>query len=84
MICNMYAMRRTSLFLDDGVQRHLRQLARKRGTSVAQLVREALSLYIARAAAPAAALPSVAGRFSSGTEDTSDRVDDLLWREPHG
>jgi hypothetical protein len=80
----MYVMRRTTLFLDDRTQKQLRQLARKRGTSVAQLVREALALYIARPATPGAAMPSVAGRFTSGTSDTSERVDDLLWRDPHG
>jgi hypothetical protein len=45
-------------------------------------VREALAQYIA---APAAGghMPSITGRFSSGTADTSSRVDELLWRNPH-
>jgi hypothetical protein len=28
-------------------------------------------------------LPSVAGRFASGSSDTAARVDELLWRDPH-
>lgn len=84
MASNMYDMRRTTLFLDEKLQRQLREAARKRGTSVAQLVREALALYLSRGTAPATALPSIAGRFASGAVDTADRVDELLWRDPHG
>lgn len=79
----MYDMRRTTLFLDEKLQRELRRLARNRGTSMAQLVREALAVYVTGSAAPPAALPSVAGRFASGTSDTSERVDELLWENPH-
>ena len=84
MVCNMYDMRRTTLFLDDKLQRQLRAAARRRGTSVAQLVREALTAYLTRSGAATAALPSVAGRFTSGVSDTADRVDELLWKDPHG
>jgi hypothetical protein len=80
----MYDMRRTTLFLDDKLQRQLRDAARKRGTSVAQLVREALTLYLAGGVSSPAALPTIAGRFASGAVDTADRVDELLWQDPHG
>jgi len=79
---NMYAMRRTSLFLDDDLIKRMQKLARARGVSFATVVREALAQYAADAE-PAAGIPSIAGRFASGHADTSERVDELLWREPH-
>jgi hypothetical protein len=75
-------MRRTTIFLDEQLQRRLQRLAERQGTSFAEVVREALAQYLARPAG-AASLPSVAGRFSSGTSDTSTRADELLWRDPH-
>ena len=75
-------MRRTTIFLDEKLRQRLQKLAARRGSSVAQLVREALAEYVARPAGPAS-LPSVTGRFDSGTADTSVRVDQLLWKDPH-
>jgi Ribbon-helix-helix protein, copG family len=78
----MYAMKRTSLFLDAKILQALKRAARRDQVSVASLVREALSRYLAEPAA-AARLPSVTGRFSSGMGDTAERADELLWRDPH-
>jgi predicted DNA-binding ribbon-helix-helix protein len=75
-------MKRTSLFLDASILRDLRRAAERRQVSVASLVREAIAKYLAEPAAPSR-LPSVAGRFSSRKRNTSERVDDLLWRDPH-
>jgi hypothetical protein len=75
-------MRRTTIFLDEKLQRRLMRLADRRGTSFASVVREALAQYVAQPGG-AAALPTVAGRFSSGSTDTSERVDELLFRDPH-
>ena len=75
-------MRRTSLFLDDQLIKRMQKLARSRGVSFATVVREALAQYAAEAE-PASGVPSIAGRFSSGVSDTSERVDELLWRDPH-
>jgi predicted DNA-binding protein len=75
-------MRRTSLFLDDHTIKQMQKLARERGVSFATVVREALAAYVSDAR-PASAVPSIAGRFASGTSDTSERVDELLWRDPH-
>ncbi|GBD33229.1 MAG: hypothetical protein KatS3mg081_0307 [Gemmatimonadales bacterium] len=80
-------MKRTTIFLDSALSRRAKQAARRQGKSFAQLVREALAAYLAggsRAAGGAERLPSVAGRFESGHRDTSERVDELLWRDPHG
>ena len=79
---HIYVMKRTTVFLDDKLQQRLQKLAGRRGTSFAQLVREALSEYVARPAG-STSLPSVAGRFASGMSDTSERVDELLWKDPH-
>jgi hypothetical protein len=78
-------MRRTTIFLDDGLLQRARLYARNQGKSFAQVVREAVSLYLARGGEQArtGTLPSFAGRFSRGDTDTSVRVDDLLWRDPH-
>jgi hypothetical protein len=78
-------MRRTSLFLDDQLIKRMQKLARSRGVSFATVVREALAEYLARPAGsvPGTGLPSIAGRFASGARDTADRVDELLWRNPH-
>lgn len=75
-------MHRTTVLLDDKLQRRLQRLAERRGVSFASVVREALAQYVTRPGTPSA-LPSIAGRFSSGQADTSARVDELLWRNPH-
>ena len=75
-------MRRTSLFLDEALLQRVKRAARLRGVSFATVVREALAIYLATPGG-GAGVPSIAGRFSSGTRDTSERVDELLWREPH-
>jgi hypothetical protein len=75
-------MKRTSLFLDDELLKKLRLAAKRRGVSVALLVREAVAEYLT-GSAPAGTVPSLAGRFASGKTDTAARVDELLWSDPH-
>jgi hypothetical protein len=79
----MYAMLRTTVFLDEGLLRRVRQFARREGKSFAAVVREALAAYISGETRQTTRLPSVAGRFASGRSDVSERVDELLWQEPH-
>ena len=81
-MCNMYAMKRTTVFLDEQTLAKAQRHARREGVSFATLVREALAAYLARPKGMIA-MPSVAGRFASGTGSTSESVDDLLWRDPH-
>ena len=78
----MYAMRRTSLFLDEQIIKRMQKLAQYRKVSFATVVREALAQYV-MSESPAGELPSIAGQFASGSADTSERVDELLWRDPH-
>jgi metal-responsive CopG/Arc/MetJ family transcriptional regulator len=78
---NIYVMKRTTVFLDDKLLREAQRYARRTGTSFATVVREALARYLAQP--NAGSLPSIAGRFSSGTKDTASRTDEILWRNPH-
>lgn len=76
-------MKRTSVFLDERLLVGLKRVARRDGVSVASLIRESVSVYLAEPRT-SARVPSIAGRFASGGHDTAERVDDLLWRDPHG
>lgn len=80
---NMYDMKRTTIFLDEDLERRLRDAARRDGRPAAGLVREALDTYLAAREARGTPLPPIAGRFTSGQADTADRVDELLWTDPH-
>jgi len=75
-------MKRTTMFIDEALLRRLQRLAQRQGVSYATLVREALTQYL-DSPRVSGELPSIAGRFSSGDTDTSVRVDELLWRDPH-
>ena len=84
----MYDMKRTTIFIDESLERRLKQKARREGKSVAQCVREAVAAYVAPPSGTRP-LPSWVGMFSSGHTDTSERVDEILaeiWRKkgPHG
>ncbi len=74
-------MKRTTVFIEDDILRELRRVAQRRGVSVALVVREAMAAYVASPVE--AGIPSIAGRFASGHSDTSERVDELLARDPH-
>jgi hypothetical protein len=81
-------MKRTTIFLDEKLERQLKRKARAEGKSFAQCVREAVSAYVAEPKGPRP-LPSWVGMFRSGHTDTSERVDEILaemWAKkgPHG
>ena len=75
-------MKRTTIFLDELTLRQLQRTAQRKGITAAAVIREAVAHYLA---APAAAgkLPPLAGKFASGKLDTSERTEELLWRDPH-
>ena len=73
-------MRRTTVFLDERLQRQVRQPARAAGRSFAAVVREALAQYVAGRRGPPTRLPSIAGAWESGTPDTAERHEELLAR----
>jgi hypothetical protein len=74
-------MKRTTIFLDPKVERELKRVAERRGVTFATVVREAMAAYLVTPSA--GTMPSIAGRFSSGTSDTSERAEELLWKDPH-
>ncbi|MDX2192310.1 MAG: hypothetical protein NW201_03080 [Gemmatimonadales bacterium] len=78
-------MKRTSFFLDEHLLRDAQALAEREGKSFAWVVREAMVAYLNQRQRPSepGRLPSIAGQFASGASDTSERVDELLWRDPH-
>lgn len=79
---HIYAMKRTTVFLDEGTLERLRRAAQRQGVSAATLVREAVNHYL-DAPPGGGGLPSIAGQFASSHADTADQADHLLWRDPH-
>lgn len=75
-------MKRTTIFLPEQTLKQLHRVAQRKNISAATLVREAVAQYL-NAPATTATLPSIAGQFASGRSDTSERVDELLWPDPH-
>lgn len=47
-MCNIYGMKRTTVFIDAALLRRARGYARRQGKSFAQAVREALAEFVAR------------------------------------
>ena len=78
-------MKRTTVFMDEQVQRELQALARRRQRPMASLVREAVEQYVATARGDAGrpALGFVAiGR--SGRRDIAERHEELLFEDGPG
>lgn len=70
-------MKRTTVMLDDEVDARLRREARRRGTTVSALVRDAVEQAYGPEARPRPALAFI-GIGDSGLGDASERIDDLL------
>jgi predicted transcriptional regulator len=73
-------MKRTTIFLDEAVERDLQALARQQARPVASLVREAVASYIANRQPEAAARPGFIASGSSGRTDVAERHEELLWQ----
>jgi len=80
-ICNIYVVKRTTVFLDEALIRRATRKARSEGRSFAALVREAVAAYVAGRPEGKRPLPSFTGMYDSGHTDTSERVDELLWAD---
>ncbi len=75
-------MRRTTIFLDEQLERELKALAKRGGKPMASVVREALAAYIvSEKETPPGALGFV-GAGRSGRRDTAERHEELLWKAP--
>jgi predicted transcriptional regulator len=74
-------MKRTTLFIDEALERDLQAIARQGNRPMASVVREALAEYVAnREPSDTPALSFIAAG-ASGRTDTTERHEDLLWRE---
>ncbi len=70
-------MRRTTVFAEDAVLAALRAIARRRGTTLAEVTREALSAYVSKQRGGQKPLSIIAiGR--SGRRDIAERAEELL------
>lgn len=76
-------MKRTTIFIDEAVLGRLRRFAKREGISSAAVVREAVATYLETQESEKRGVPKLAGRFESGHTDTSERVDELLWKDCH-
>lgn len=73
-------MLRTTVYLDEKTEADLKLLARRQGRPKAELIREALENYVAKARSKLEVeLPPGVGRYSSSRDDVSERADVLLW-----
>jgi predicted transcriptional regulator len=71
-------MKRTTIFVQDELERELRALARRHGRPMASLVREALEQYVV-AGREAPARPGFVAAGRSGRHDIAERHEDLLF-----
>lgn len=77
-------MRRTTVFLDEQLDRDVKSIAEREGRPAASVVREALAEYVARHRREAPPL-SFVGAGRSGRSDVSERHEEILADElrPH-
>ena len=72
----MSEFEKTTVYLEAEAYRQLKQIARREGRSAAELVREAVTAYAARHAAPT--VPTSIGVGRSGRGDLSEQAEELL------
>jgi len=70
-------MKRTTVFAEDAVLDALRTIARRRGVTLAEVMREALSAYVSKHARRHKPL-SIIGIRRSGWRDIAERTEELL------
>lgn len=86
MYANIHHMKRTTLFIDEGVERDLQALARRRAVPVSSLVRESITRYLSAENRKQKLKLRFLGRGRSGRRDIAERHEEFLWRNlsPHG
>ncbi len=70
----MYGMVRTTVYLPEGLKKSLEQVARAKGCSEAELIREGVREMVERHRQLQPRIPL----FASGKPDLADRVEELL------
>ena len=74
-------MKRTTIFIDEHLERELRAVARRQGQSVAALVREAVARYVADARGGRSPRLRFVAAGRSGRHDVAERHEELLFHE---
>lgn len=74
-------MVKTTVYLEESIDRTLKQLARSQGRSQADVIREALATHAAQASVPA---PKGIGAYRSGRSDVSEKAEELLRQAARG
>jgi hypothetical protein len=72
-------MRRTTVFLEEDLQRELSALARQQARPAAALVREAIGQYVASRKASSPRVLTFVGVGGSGRSDTAETHEELLF-----
>jgi hypothetical protein len=72
-------MKRTTVFLEEAIERDLKTIASRKGAPLASVVREALARYVSDESTAGATLPTFVGIGASGHTDTAERHDELLF-----
>jgi hypothetical protein len=70
----MYGMRRTTVYLPDGLKRDMARASARAGLSEAEFIRQAVARAVNAGAPPAPKLPL----FRSGAPTLAERVDEAL------
>ena len=73
-------MKRTTIFIDEVLERDLRAIAEREKRPVSGLVREALGIYVAKRKKTTPA-PSFVAWGRSGHRNTAENHEELLWQE---
>jgi hypothetical protein len=66
---------KTTVYLDTDTVLALRRMSESQGRSQAELIRDALQAYTAKAKRP---LPPGMGKYDSGESDISERAEEIL------
>ena len=79
-------MKRTTLFIDEAVEKDLQAIARRQGRKKAAVTRDAIARYVAQEKIRIGASLSIVAMERSGRSDTAETHEDILWSGlgPHG
>ena len=73
-------MKRTTIFADDALLDEVKQASARQNMSVAQFIREALQIHVARQRSAQDRF-SFIGKYKSGRTDVAQRHEELLWSD---
>ncbi|MEW5745148.1 MAG: ribbon-helix-helix protein, CopG family [Nitrospirota bacterium] len=73
-------MKRTTIFAEDDLLREIKEISKDEDRSVAEVIREAMVVYVAQKRRKARKL-SFIGIGDSGRRSVSERHEELLWKK---